>query len=126
MIQQFDGGRLISSVVSNATLGMLRSETREYDAHGRLWKTTDARNGTTALTYNDADQIVSIITPVPAPGQLAQTNITVFTTMPGASGKPSTAMAPGRPMNIFSRVLSKRPPAPERIRWNTLTITQDG
>jgi YD repeat-containing protein len=77
-----DGSISISSYAN----GLLQSVTRKdsagtqlsqvsyfYDAHGRQYASTDARNGTSYLTYNDADRVVSTITPAPGNGQSPQT-----------------------------------------------------
>lgn len=37
-----------------------------YDPHGRQSSVTDARNGATTYTYNNADQVASVTTPAPA------------------------------------------------------------
>ena len=52
--------------------------TYSYDAHGRKWKETDARNGITIYTYNDADQVVTVTTPAPNTTQAAQTTTTYY------------------------------------------------
>lgn len=57
------------------------STTYQYDPHGRLWTTTDARNGTTTLWYNDADQTTSVVSPPASPGQPAQTRSTLYNSM---------------------------------------------
>ena len=48
-----------------------------YDSHGRQNTSWDARNGTTTFYFNNADQVVATLTPVPGTGQSAQltTNI---------------------------------------------------
>jgi len=70
-------GRLISSQVSDAA-GTIQSMTRTYDARNRLLTVTDARNGTTTYTYNDADQVTAVTTPAPGDGNRAQTTSTVY------------------------------------------------
>lgn len=75
-----------SSSVSHFANGLLQSVTRKdsagtqlskvtyyYDEHGRQYAATDARNGTTFYTYNDADRVVATITPAPGNGASAQT-----------------------------------------------------
>ena len=44
-----------------------------YDPHGRQNQITDARNGTTILTYNNAGHVQTLTTPAPTKGQPAQT-----------------------------------------------------
>ncbi len=84
--------RRLALVIGNALFRRLISVTRKmsatgtqlgatsygYDAFGRVQSLTDARNGTTWFTYNDAGQIVSTTTPEPGNGQPAQTTSTVF------------------------------------------------
>jgi RHS repeat-associated protein len=98
-----------SHTVSRWDLGQLTSATRYtpddqttlsqmeygYDAHGRQSQITDARNGTTTLVYNDADLVQTITTPVPAPGQAAQTNTTYYNKMLQATNvvQPDTTSA---------------------------------
>jgi YD repeat-containing protein len=51
-----------------------------YDAHGRQNTATDARNGTTSYTYNNADQVLTVTTPPPGPGQAPQVTTTYYDT----------------------------------------------
>jgi RHS repeat-associated protein len=73
----YQANRAVGLVVSDPSI-TLRQEAREYDTHNRLWKVTDARNGTTTYGYNDADQITSVTTPTPGTGQSAQITTTVY------------------------------------------------
>ncbi len=72
--------------ISHYANGLLQNVTRKnsagtqlsrvdyfYDEHGRQYAATDARNGTTFYTYNDADRVVATITPPPGNGASAQT-----------------------------------------------------
>lgn len=68
-VQTYQDGRLVSSVTLHASLGTLHSQTYGYDAHGRSTTVTDARNGTSTVTFNNADQIETQTTPPPGPGQ---------------------------------------------------------
>lgn len=52
-----------------------------YDAHGRASSMSDARNGTSSMTFNSADQVVSSTTPAPGNGQSAQTTTTLYDNM---------------------------------------------
>jgi RHS repeat-associated protein len=63
--QSFLNDRLSSVVTSHPSLGSLSSTSYTYDPHGRLQASTDARNGTTAYTYFDDDQIHTVTTPDP-------------------------------------------------------------
>ena len=69
-VTRYDSG---SAQIGKATYG--------YDAHGRQNQVTDARNGTATLAYNNADQVQTSTTPVPATGQSAQTTITWYNNM---------------------------------------------
>ncbi len=75
-----------ATTVNHFLHGLLQSVTRKdnagnqlsvvnhyYDAHGRRYASTDARNGTTYYTYNDADRVISTISPMPGTGGGAQT-----------------------------------------------------
>src|SRR5262249_19291558 len=58
----------------------LSSTSYGADPHGRQNTFTDARNGTTTYAFNNADQVVSVTTPIPGPGQSAQTTTTFYDT----------------------------------------------
>jgi len=75
-----------SQSISHYANGLLQNVTRKnsagtqlsrvdyfYDEHGRQYAATDARNGTTFYTYNDADRVVATTTPPPGKGASAQT-----------------------------------------------------
>src|SRR4051812_29767310 len=47
-----------------------------YNAHGRQSAITDARNGTTTLTFNSADRVATATTPPPGTGDPPQTMTT--------------------------------------------------
>jgi YD repeat-containing protein len=50
-----------------------------YDSHGRQNTTTDARNGTTTFSFNNADWVTSVTTPNPgAVGGSPQTTLTYY------------------------------------------------
>ncbi len=69
-VTRYDSG---GTQIGKATYG--------YDAHGRQNRVTDARNGTTTLAYNNADEVQTATTPVPATGQSAQTTLTWYNKM---------------------------------------------
>jgi RHS repeat-associated protein len=50
----------------------------QYDSHGRPWKVTDARNGTTVTTYNEADQVLTVTAPPLGTGEPAQVTRTFY------------------------------------------------
>src|SRR6266511_4568916 len=71
-------GRLLSVTRKSSTSAQITRTTYGYDAHGRQYTVTDARNGATTYGYNDADQVTIVTTPVPAAGQSAQTTTTYY------------------------------------------------
>ncbi|HEV2208262.1 MAG TPA: RHS repeat-associated core domain-containing protein [Verrucomicrobiae bacterium] len=77
-IQQYQYGRLVSSVMSNQPLGVITSTTYGYDPQGRKNSVTDGRNGTTTYTLNNADQTSSVTTPPAGLAQPPQTTTTTF------------------------------------------------
>ena len=80
-VSVFYQGRLLSTASKNSSNGQLSKTTYLYDVHGRAWKTTDARNGTTTFAFNNADQITSVTTPNPGtPGGTPQTSSTEYNT----------------------------------------------
>ena len=72
-IQSYTGNRLVSQILKDANGTQVSGKAYEYDAHGRQWKITDARNGTTVYTYYDNDQVQNITTPKPDDASAAQT-----------------------------------------------------
>jgi RHS repeat-associated protein len=90
-VTQPDGSKTVSvyhlgrlqSVTRRDSLGsgpssQVSRTTYAYDPHGRTWKITDARNGTTIYGYNKADQIVTVTTPPPAPALPVQVTTTEY------------------------------------------------
>jgi RHS repeat-associated protein len=77
-IQTYTGGRLVSSVLQDSGGGQLGGTTYTYDAHGRVASTTDARNGTSSVTYYTTDEVASTTTPAPGGGGGAQTTSIVY------------------------------------------------
>ena len=74
-------GRLQSSARFDASNNPLGGTSYTWDAHGRTYQVTDARNGTTTYEYNDADQVNKVTTPVPGGGQPAEVTATHYNTM---------------------------------------------
>jgi YD repeat-containing protein len=69
----------VSSVTLYASNGVQVAKTTcGYDSHGRQSTVTDARNGTTTYTFNNADQVASVTTPAPGNGQSAQATFTFY------------------------------------------------
>jgi RHS repeat-associated protein len=56
----------------------LGSTTYSYDAHGRVSAVTDTRNGTTSMTFNNADQPLTTTSPAPGTGGAAQITTTAY------------------------------------------------
>ena len=77
-LNSFLNGRLQSSTQKLGTGTQIGRTTYTYDVHGRQWKVTDARNGTTIFTYDSADQVTTVTTPAPGNGQSAQTTVTAY------------------------------------------------
>ena len=67
---------LLTAVTSyDSTGAQIGGTTYAYDTQGRQNQITDARNGTTTLTFNNADQTATATTPYPGNGQSAQTTL---------------------------------------------------
>jgi RHS repeat-associated protein len=80
-VSLYQSGRLTSVTRYPSSGGPIGQTTYGYDAHGRQDAITDARNGTTTLTFNNADQAVSVTTPAPGTGQSPQTTTTYYDCM---------------------------------------------
>jgi RHS repeat-associated protein len=66
---------------NDANGSLLRKTVYEYDPHGRPFLVTDARNGTTTNTFNNADQVQSVSTPSPGADQPSQVTTTYYDNM---------------------------------------------
>ena len=75
-------GRLISVTQFDNSGTQVGQVTNGYDAHGRQNMVCDARNGTTTYYFNNADQIVGTVTPVPATGMSAEVTSLTTSTLP--------------------------------------------
>src|SRR5207249_3172648 len=73
-------GRLLSSTAKDSGGAQIGKLTYGYDIYGRQNSVTDARNGTTTTTFNDADLVIAVATPAPGTGQPAQTMTTDYDT----------------------------------------------
>lgn len=64
---------IVSRTTLDSTASPILSTTYQYytsgPSYGLLQSSTDARNGATSYTYNDADQIATVTSPVPGLGQ---------------------------------------------------------
>ncbi len=56
-VQDYKNGRLDSTALKASTGAQLQATSYHYDGHGRMDAQTDARNGTTNFTYDNADQM---------------------------------------------------------------------
>ena len=82
-IGTYSYGRLASSARYDASgTNQIAGATFNYDAQGRQYTITDARNGTTTNGYNNADLVTSVTTPNPGgPGGSPQTTVTYYNPM---------------------------------------------
>jgi RHS repeat-associated protein len=81
-VSAYLNGRLSSVTAKDAGANQITKTTYAYDAHGRQYTVTDARNGATTFAYNAADMVTNVTTPNPGtPGGLPQTTITCYNQM---------------------------------------------
>ena len=72
-------GRLVSATRRDSLNTQLSALNYSYDSNGRQTALTDARNGTTSYTYNNADLVESVTTPNPGTiGGSAQVTTTFY------------------------------------------------
>ncbi len=72
-ISQYQNGRLVSVTRQDSGGNPIGQLTYGYDSAGRVATVTDSRtSGTTTMTYTVADQVATLTTPAPGPGQAAQ------------------------------------------------------
>ena len=82
VVSTYSYGRLVSTVRKDASNAQLSSVSFSYDPHGRQNVVTDARNGATTTTFNNADLVFTVTTPNPGtPGGTAQTTTTYYNKM---------------------------------------------
>jgi YD repeat-containing protein len=60
--------------------------THAYDPHGRIASATDARNGPTSFSYNNADQVTTNTAPALGTGELAQVTTAFYNNLGRATG----------------------------------------
>jgi len=77
-VSVYSYGRLQSVTRKDSIGGQVSQTTYGYDAHGRQSTVTDARNGTTAFAYNNADQVVSVTAPLLGTGEAAQVTTSFY------------------------------------------------
>jgi YD repeat-containing protein len=63
-ISLYSFSRLSSGTHYDSQGNQIGGTTYSYDAHGRQYQVTDARNGTTTYGYNNADLVTSVATPL--------------------------------------------------------------
>lgn len=104
-----------SSVTRYPSSGAAISQTTyQHDPHGRLWTSTDARNGTTTFYYNSADQISSVTSPPPTNGQPAQTRSIAYDSM----GRPTQVTEPDGGL-VYTRYYSN---GLVKLAWGARTV----
>jgi RHS repeat-associated protein len=64
-VSAFQYGLMASTTRYDVNRNQIAKTTYGYDAHFRQNSSTDARNGTTTYTFNNADQVTGTITPPP-------------------------------------------------------------
>lgn len=77
-VSVYSSGMLVSTTRYLSPSNQIGATTYGYDAHGRQRTVTDARNGPTSYTYNNADMVVSVTTPNPGGVGSAQTTTTFY------------------------------------------------
>src|SRR5439155_559753 len=77
-VSAYSYGKLASVTRYDSAGAQVQGTTFSYDSHERQNSSTDARNGATSLTFNDADLVPTVTTPAPATGQSAQTTTTYY------------------------------------------------
>ena len=80
-ISVYTNGQLASVTRYDSNGVQIGKTSYSYDAHGRQYQVTDARNGAITYGYNNADMVTSTTTPVPGTGQSAQTTTTLYDNM---------------------------------------------
>ncbi len=71
-------GLLVSVTRYDSAGAQLGATSYDYDPHGRQYSVADTRNGATTNTFNNADQLATVTTPAPGPGQAPQITTTTY------------------------------------------------
>ncbi len=79
-ITAYSYGRQTSVTRYGSTGVAIGGATYGYDTHGRQNTVADTRNGTTTYSFNNADLVSSVTTPLPGNGLSAQTTRTYYDT----------------------------------------------
>jgi len=77
-IDLYSYGWLVSSARYDSSSAQIGETAYSYDAHGRRSAMSDARNGATVYTYNNADLVITVTTPAPGPFNSPQTTATSY------------------------------------------------
>ncbi len=81
VIASFEHDKVTSITKFDSSNQSLGQKFYDYDQFGRRKSVTDARNGTTSYTVNNAGQVSSISTPFPGNGQGRQVTSNIFNAM---------------------------------------------
>jgi RHS repeat-associated protein len=79
-VSAYSYGRLVADSRYDSSGVQIGGTTYGYDAHGRQYTMTDARNGTTTLGFNNADLVATNTTPNPGSGS-PETTTTAYDKM---------------------------------------------
>ena len=89
-VTEFEYGRLTKQTRQDTTGSTITEQSYDYDAHGRLDRITDLRNGATQLTHIAADIVSAITLPPSEAGAASQ----VYSTLYDNNLRPSTEISP--------------------------------
>jgi YD repeat-containing protein len=81
LVRQYHDGQLMSVTLLDSKQNQVARADVTYDPYGRVLSITDARTGATAYTYNAADQVATVTSPAPAPGQAPEVTQHLYDTM---------------------------------------------
>jgi YD repeat-containing protein len=80
-VSSYSYGRLQSVTQKNAGGSQVSQTSYTYDAFGRQYQVTDARNGASSYTYNNADQVTTVTAPNLGTGEAPQVTATFYDKM---------------------------------------------
>lgn len=87
LYSEFTRGRLQALTRRDTNNAQLERRSYSYDKYGRLRLETDARDGTSTLEYDDANELVSFQSPAPGNGRSAQVLSNFYNNMGWLSGQ---------------------------------------